>query len=30
VAVGDRVTAQWRLPDPSSARAWLAQIARME
>jgi trehalose 6-phosphate phosphatase len=28
VAVGDRVTAQWHLPDPGTARAWLAQIAQ--
>jgi len=28
VAVGDRVSAQWHLPDPGTARAWLAQIAR--
>jgi len=27
VAVGDRVSAQWYLPDPRAARAWLAQIA---
>jgi trehalose 6-phosphate phosphatase len=27
VAVGDRVTAQWRLPDPGAVRAWLARIA---
>ena len=27
VAVGDRVTAQWRLPDPAAVRAWLARIA---
>ena len=29
VAVGDRVSAQWYLPDPRAARAWLAQIAGM-
>lgn len=27
VAVGYRVTAQWRLPDPGAVRAWLARIA---
>ncbi|MCC7463347.1 MAG: trehalose-phosphatase [Gammaproteobacteria bacterium] len=27
VAVGDRVTAQWRLADPAAVRTWLAQIA---
>jgi len=27
VAVGDRITAQWRLPDPAAVRAWLARIA---
>lgn len=27
VAVGDRVTAQWRLQDPAAVRAWLEQIA---
>jgi trehalose 6-phosphate phosphatase len=27
VAVGDRVTAQWQLADPSATRAWLSQIA---
>ena len=27
VAVGDRVEAQWYLPDPAAARAWLAAIA---
>ena len=27
VAVGARVTAQWRLPDPAAVRTWLARIA---
>ena len=27
VAVGDRITAQWRLPDPAAVRAWLRAIA---
>jgi trehalose 6-phosphate phosphatase len=26
VAVGDRVTAQWHLPDPAAVRVWLARI----
>jgi trehalose 6-phosphate phosphatase len=29
VAVGDRVDAQWRLPDPAATRAWLAEFAAM-
>lgn len=28
IAVGDRVEAAWRLPDPAAFRAWLVQIAR--
>jgi trehalose 6-phosphate phosphatase len=27
IAVGDRVTADWRLPDPGSARTWLRMLA---
>ncbi len=27
VAVGDRVTAQWRLPDPAAVRTWLWSVA---
>ena len=27
IAVGDRVSAQWRLPDPAAARAWLGRFA---
>ncbi len=29
VAVGDRVDAQWRLPDPAATRAWLGEFAAM-
>lgn len=29
VAVGDRVDAQWRLPDPAATRAWLSEFAAM-
>jgi len=27
IAVGDRVRAQWALPDPAAARAWLGRFA---
>jgi trehalose 6-phosphate phosphatase len=27
VAVGNRITAQWQLPDPQATRAWLARVA---
>ena len=27
IAVGDRVDAQWRLPDPAATRAWLGEFA---
>jgi trehalose 6-phosphate phosphatase len=26
IAVGDRVSARWRLPDPPAVRAWLAEL----
>ncbi len=29
IAVGDRVAAQWRLPDPAAAREWLSEFAAM-
>lgn len=29
VAVGTRVDAQWRLPDPAATRRWLAELAVM-
>lgn len=30
IAVGERVTAQWYLPDPRAVRGWLAQVAGVE
>lgn len=27
IAVGDRVQARWRLPEPAATRAWLARVA---
>ena len=29
IAVGDRVPAQWRLPNPAAARDWLSEFAAM-
>lgn len=29
IAVGDRVAARWRLPDPAAAREWLSDFAAM-